>query len=130
MKNIPDKEGPSASNIITVPLSVRLPVKTAVQLYLYAERMNISAGKLLASLLEDVFHSFEQHSKDFTVRLRMPQVYRAMEEADLLNAINKREVEDRLLKRTEPSGPMGRPSKSRSVKTATSNEEKSASNHP
>jgi hypothetical protein len=115
MKTPPKQEPAPHDDHITIPLSVRLPAKTAVKLYLYSERMNTSAGKLLASLLDDVLPAFETPSTDFKVKLRLPQVYKAMQQADLLNAVNQREVEDRLIKRTEPGGQLGRPAKSRSI---------------
>lgn len=101
----------SASQDIAIPISIRLPAKEAFALYLIAEEMNTSAGKLLASLLEDVLPAF--HKKDESVKLRIPVVYKAMRGAGLLRAVNQRDLEDRLLKRTEPGGPMGRPPKSR-----------------
>ena len=100
---------------ITIPLSVRLPAKVAYELYLYAERMNTSAGKMLGSLLQDVLPAFEHPPTDYKVKVRMPQVYNAMKQADLLTAVNQRELEERILKRTEPGGQLGRPAKTRSV---------------
>ena len=96
---------------LTVPVSVRLPAKVAYLLYLYAERMNTSMGKLLTSILEDTLPTFEKDSRDFKVTVRIPQVYRAMEDAHLLNSVKTEELRERVLKRTEPGGLMGRPPK-------------------
>jgi hypothetical protein len=96
---------------VTVPVSVRLPAKVVCLLYLYAERMNTSMGKLLTSILEDTLPTFEKDSRDFKVTVRIPQVYRAMENAHLLSAVKIEELRERILKRTEPGGPMGRPPK-------------------
>jgi len=112
----PEKIQPAADDFdseLTVPVSVRLPAKVAYLLYFYAERMNTSAAKLLTSILEDTLPTFEKDSKDFKVTVRIPQVYRAMENAQLLNSVKIEELRERVLKRTEPGGPMGRPPKGR-----------------
>jgi hypothetical protein len=96
---------------LTVPVSLRLPAKLAYLLFLYAERMNTSAAKLVTSILQDTLPTFEKDSKDFKVTVRIPQVYRAMENAQLLNPVKIEELRERVLKRTEPGGPMGRPPK-------------------
>ncbi|MGA8657658.1 MAG: hypothetical protein WB586_16050 [Chthoniobacterales bacterium] len=95
---------------LTIPVSVRVPARVAFQLYLYAESMNTSAGKLLTSLLEDTLPAFKE-SRNFQVTLRVPQVYRAMEHANLLMAVNQQELKERMLQRAEGSGPRGRPRK-------------------
>ncbi|MGA8658833.1 MAG: hypothetical protein WB586_22085 [Chthoniobacterales bacterium] len=97
---------------LTIPVSVRVPARVAFQLYLYAARMNTSAGKLLTSLLEDTLPAFKE-SKNFEVTVRVPQVYRAMEHANLLMSVNPEELKERMLQRAEGSGPMGRPRKVR-----------------
>jgi hypothetical protein len=73
--------------------------------------MNTSAAKLVTSILQDTLPTFEKDSKDFKVTVRIPQVYRAMENAQLLNPVKIEELRERVLKRTEPGGPMGRPPK-------------------
>jgi hypothetical protein len=97
---------------LTIPVSVRLPARVAFELYLYAERMNTSAGKLLTSLLEDTLPAFKD-GKKFEVTLRVPQVYQAMERASLLNSVNPEELKERMLQRYEATGPRGRPRKVR-----------------
>ena len=97
---------------LTIPVSVRLPARVAFQLYLYAERMNTSAGKLLTSLLEDTLPAFKD-GKKFEVTLRVPQVYQAMERASLLNSVNPEELKERMLQRYKATGPRGRPRKVR-----------------
>jgi hypothetical protein len=97
---------------LTIPVSVRVPARVAFQLYLYAERMNTSAGKLLTSLLEDTLPAFKE-SKKFEVTLRVPQVYQAMQHANLLVSVNPEELKKRMLQRAEGSGPRGRPKKVR-----------------
>jgi hypothetical protein len=95
---------------MTVPVSVRLPAKVAYLLQLYTERMNTSTGKFLNSLLEDVLPAFGKGDKDWpTVTLRLPQVYRAMENADLLQPVNTKDLKERMLTRGE--GPRGKPRK-------------------
>jgi hypothetical protein len=94
---------------VAIPVSVRLPTKTAFLLYLYSEQMSTSAGKLLSSLLEDVLPAFE--SGNFEVKLRIPQVYKAMENADLLRSVDPEELKERMLQRYEGTGPRGRPKK-------------------
>jgi hypothetical protein len=80
--------------------------------------MNTSIGKLLTSILEDTLPTFEKDSSDFKVTVRIPQVYRAMENAHLLNAVKIDELRERVLKRTEPGGPMGRPPRLRRIRGA------------
>lgn len=94
---------------VAIPISLRLPAKTAHLLYLYSEEMSTSAGKLLSSLLEDILPAFE--SGKFEVKLRIPQVYKAMRHASLLRAVNPEELKQRLLQRYEGTGPRGRPKK-------------------
>src|SRR5262249_47691529 len=96
----------------TIPVSVRLPAKIAYLLYLYSERMNTSAGKLLTSLLEDTLPAFTE-AKKFEVTLRVPQVYQAMERANLLNSVNPEELKKGMLQRHDATGPRGRPRKVR-----------------
>jgi hypothetical protein len=97
---------------LTIPVSVRLPARVAYLLYLYSERMNTSAGKLLTSLLEDALPAFTE-GKKFEVTLRVPQVYQAMQHANLLNPVNAEELKERMLQRYEGTGPRGRPRKVR-----------------
>jgi hypothetical protein len=93
---------------MTVPVSVRLPAKLAYLLQLYTERMNTSTGKVLTSILEDVLPVFSKGVKESTtVTLRLPQVYRAMEQADLWQPVNTKDLKERILTRGE--GPKGRP---------------------
>jgi hypothetical protein len=68
-----------------IPVSVRLPGKMAYLLYLYAERMNTSPGKLLTSLLEDVLPAFTGGKE---VTLRVPKAYQVMQDANLLRSVN------------------------------------------
>ena len=103
---------PDIDPALTIPVSVRVPARVAFQLYLYAERMNTSAGKLLTSLLEDTLPAFKE-SKKFDVTLRVPQVYHAMQHANLLMSVNPEELKERMLQRAEGSGPRGRPRKVR-----------------
>ena len=95
-----------------IAVSVRLPAKTALRLYLYAERMNTSAGKLLTSLLEDTLPAFAE-GKKFDVTLRVPQVYQAMQHANLLKSVDPEDIKKRMLQRYEGAGPRGRPRKVR-----------------
>jgi hypothetical protein len=95
---------------LTIPISVRVPARVGFLLYLYAERMNTSSGKLLTSLLEDTLPAFKE-SKNFQVTLRVPQVYKAMENANLLQSVNVEDLKERVAKRAEAGGPMGRPRK-------------------
>jgi hypothetical protein len=97
---------------LAIPVSLRLPAKLALLLYLYAERMNTSAGKLLASLLEDTLPVFEEDEK-FEVTLRLPQVYQAMKRVNLLRSVNQEDLKQRILQRYEGTGPRGRPRKVR-----------------
>jgi hypothetical protein len=113
-KSAADKQ-PEINDIdpaVTIPVSVRLPAKTAYLLYLYSERMNTSAGKLLTSLLEDTLPAFTE-AKKFEVTLRVPQVYQAMQRANLLTSVNPEELKERMLQRYEGTGPRGRPRKVR-----------------
>jgi len=57
---------------LTVPVSVRIPIRLAFQLQLYSERMNQSTGKLMTSILEDVLPAFSIDKPD--VALRVPRV--------------------------------------------------------
>lgn len=84
---------------LTVPVSVRVPVRLAFQLQLYSERMNQSTGKIMTSILEDVLPSFGTDKP--TVTLRVPQVYRAMEAGSLLQSVNVRDLKERILRRGE-----------------------------
>lgn len=95
-----------------IPVSVRLPAKLALLLYLYAERMNTSAGKVLASLLEDTLPAFTD-GESFEVTLRLPQVYQAMERVNVLKSVDPEELKKRMLQRYEGTGPRGRPRKIR-----------------
>jgi hypothetical protein len=113
-KSAADKE-PETANLdpaLAIPVSVRLSAKVALLLYLYAERMNTSAGKLLTSLLEDTLPAFTE-GKKFEVTLRMPQVYEAMQRANLLKPVNAEDIKKRMLQRYEGTGPRGRPRKVR-----------------
>lgn len=92
---------------LTVPVSVRIPIRLAFQLQLYAERMNQSTGKIMTSILEDVLPAFNTGTAQVT--LRVPQVYRAMENGSLLQSVNVRDLKERILKRGE--GAVGRPSR-------------------
>jgi hypothetical protein len=102
-----DNQMPEIDPALTIPVSIRVPARVAYLLYLYAERMNTSAGKLLTSLLEDTLPAFKE-SRNFQVTLRVPQVYRAMEHANLLQSVNPEELKKRVLQRAEGSGPRGR----------------------
>jgi hypothetical protein len=95
-----------------IPVSVRLPAKLALLLYLYAERMNTSAGKVLASLLEDTLPVFTD-GENFGVTLRLPQVYQAMQRVNLLKSVDPEELKKRMVQRYEGTGPRGRPRKVR-----------------
>ena len=109
----PEKIQPAADDFdpeLTVPVSVRLPAKVAYLLYFYAERMNTSAAKLLTSILEDTLPTFKDDAS-FDVKVRISQVYRAMVNANLAQLVNSQELRERVLSRTEPGGPMGRPPK-------------------
>ena len=64
----------------------------------------------MTSLLEDTLPAFKE-SKQFDVTLRVPQVYQAMERANLLNSVNPEELKKRMLQRYEGTGPRGRPKK-------------------
>jgi hypothetical protein len=99
---------------LTVPVSVRLPAKVAYLLYFYAERMNTSAAKLLTSILEDTLPTFKDDAS-FDVKVRISQVYRAMVNANIAQPVNSQELRERVLSRTEPGGPIGRPPKRRVV---------------
>jgi hypothetical protein len=94
---------------LTVPVSVRIPIKLAFQLQLYSERMNQSTGKIMTSILEDVLPAFSSDKPE--VKVRVPQVYRAMEDGSLLQSVNVRDLKERMLKRGE--GPIGRLKKSK-----------------
>lgn len=94
----------------TVPISLRVPIRTAYLLTLYAERMNTSTGKFMSSILEDVMPLFSHPTKDFVVKVRLPAVYQAMSAGDLLQSINPTDVKRRVLKRGEGQ-PIGRPRK-------------------
>jgi len=96
-----------------VAVSLRLAPKEAYRLYLYAEQMQTSAGKLLGSLLEDVLPTFTEETN--TVTLRTPQLYKAMKASSLLRSVNTRNLEDRILKGMESGGPIGRPRKARTL---------------
>lgn len=87
---------------LTVPVSVRVPVRLAFQLHLYAERMNQSTGKIMTSLLEDVLPAFSTDKPE--VKLRVPQVYRAMEAGSLLQSVNVRDLKERMLRRCGATG--------------------------
>jgi hypothetical protein len=93
-----------------IPVSVRLPGKMAYLLYLYAERMNTSPGKLLTSLLEDILPAFTEDKKP-EVTLRVPKAYRIMQSANLLRPVNTEDLKKRMLQRYEGTGPRGRPKK-------------------
>jgi hypothetical protein len=113
-KSSADKE-PEINDLdlpLGISVSVRLPAKIAYLLYLYAERMNTSPGKLLTSLLEDVLPAFTERKKS-EVSLRAPQVYRAMQDANLLRSVNPEDIRERILRRYEGTGPRGRPRKVR-----------------
>lgn len=62
----------------------------------------------MTSILEDVLPAFTKKD-DFTVTLRVPQVYRAMENSNLLQSVNTADLKEKILKRGE--GPIGRPRK-------------------
>ena len=94
---------------LTFPLSVRLSARQIYLLTLYAERMNTSTAKLLQSILDDVLPAFSSQPKDGMVRIRLPQVYKAMQDGDLLQAVNPQEIKRRLLNKGE--GELGRPKK-------------------
>jgi hypothetical protein len=98
---------------ITVPISIRLPARHAYLLYLNARQMNTSAAKLLTLILEDVLPAFA--NEDSTVRLRSPQIYKLTKDVGLLKGVNADVLKNRILKRTEPGGNIGRPPKLRSV---------------
>jgi hypothetical protein len=100
-------------NTTTVPVSVRLPAGDAYKLYMYAEQMNTSPGKLLARLSDDIWPAFT--GEDDTVTLRASKVYKRMRNVNLLKSVNAEALKDRVVKRTEPGGKIGRPPKLRSV---------------
>lgn len=95
---------------VTVPVSLRLPADQVVRLMQYAEQMNTSMAKIVTSILEDCLPAFsgQEISKNAP---RIAQVYHAMKTNDLLTTVSQEQVKDRVLQRTEPGGPMGRPSK-------------------
>jgi hypothetical protein len=71
-----------------------------------------SAGKLLTSLLEDTLPAFRRGSgRAWTVVLRTPQVYQAMQNASLIEKVNTQELKKRVLQRAEAGGSKGRPRK-------------------
>ena len=94
---------------VSFPLSVRLSVRQIYLLTLYAERMNTSTAKLLQSILDDVLPAFSSQPTDGKVRVRLPQVYKAMGDGDLLQSVNPQEIKRRLLNKGE--GELGRPKK-------------------
>jgi hypothetical protein len=73
-------------NTTTVPVSVRLPAGDAYKLYLYAEQMNTSPGKLPARLLDDIWPAFA--GEDDTVTLLASKVYERMRNVNLLRSVN------------------------------------------
>jgi len=104
-KSAADKE-PEINDLdlpLGIAVSVRLPAKIAYLLYFYAERMNTSPGKLLTSLLEDALPAFTEAKKS-EVTLRVPQVYRAMQGADLLRSVNTEDLKRQMLRRYQGSG--------------------------
>src|SRR5215469_18382082 len=90
---------------VAVPVSVRLPAGVAYKLYLYAEQMGTSAGKMLTEILTDCFPAFDESKNEVT--LRVPQVYKAMSTAKLLRGVSENDLAERILKRSEPGGDMG-----------------------
>lgn len=96
---------------ITVPISVRIPASTAYLMYLYAGRMNTSFGKIAAAILEDALPAFQNEKREYMVKMRIPQVYHAMQDANLLHVVNEQDLRERVIKRTEPGGEIGRPRK-------------------
>lgn len=90
-----------------------MPAKVTFELYLYARGVGYPrAGRVLTSLLEDTRPAFKE-TKKFDVTLRVPQVYQAMQRANLLTSVNPEELKERMLQRYEGTGPRGRPRKVR-----------------
>jgi hypothetical protein len=89
-----------------------VPAKVTFELYLYARGVDSPRWQVLTSLLEDTLPAFKE-SKKFDVTLRVPQVYQAMQHANLLMSVNPEELKERMLQRAEGSGPRGRPRKVR-----------------
>ena len=94
---------------VTFPLSIRLPARQLYLLTLYSERMNTSTAKVISSILDDVLPTFSSPPKEGMVRIRLPQVYRATQDGDLLQSVNPQDVKRRILHKGE--GELGRPKK-------------------
>jgi len=82
----------------TATISMRIPAEQAYLLQFYADRMNSSTGKILNSILEDVLPTFRKGAPP-QVTIRIPQVYHAMENADLLYPVNTADLKERILSR-------------------------------
>jgi hypothetical protein len=72
-------------------ISMRIPAEQAYLLQYYADRMNSSTGKILNPILEDVLPTFKKGAPP-QVTIRIPQVFHAMENADLLSYLGIRKL--------------------------------------
>jgi hypothetical protein len=88
---------PESGEEPSVPVSIRLPWSVAYLLNLYAQELNLSAGKVLTSILEDVIPAFED--KNYKEALRIPQVYHLMKEGNLLRFVDPYDFGERMERR-------------------------------
>lgn len=103
-------------NGIAVPVSIRVEASLVLKLYGYAEALGLSSGQLLNEILAQTFPVFEG-SEDFKAKLPIAHEYVWKKSEGYLRYVNWKELERKLLKRTVPGGPIGRPPKPRKTQS-------------
>ena len=79
----------------TVPKTIRFPEDIAYQMDLYAARMNISVGRMLIAIMQDVLPLFEQD--EITEKpIRQVAVYQTMKKGKVLSPVDEDELIERI----------------------------------
>lgn len=79
----------------TVPKTIRFPEDIAYQMDLYAARMNISVGRMMIAILQDVLPLFEED--EVTERpIRQVAVYQTMKKGKVLSPVDEDELIERI----------------------------------
>jgi len=81
----------------TVPKTIRFPEDIAYQMDLYAARMNISVGRMLIALMQDVLPLFEEEVvSGERPPLRQVAVYQTMKKGKVLSEVDEDELIERI----------------------------------
>lgn len=91
-------EKPSRADLnpyATVPKTIRFPEDIAYQMDLYAERMNISVGRMLIAIMRDILPLFEDEAAS-TGPIRQVAVYQTMKKGKVLYEVDEGELFERI----------------------------------